>query len=68
MVLFNISHLFENKMVLGINRLNISIWPIDGNLIGTTTSVHSGPGSYDNEEVVHISKNSSTGASQSDAV
>ena len=35
-------------------ELNISIWPIDGILIGTTNQGQSGPWSNGNEEVLHI--------------
>ena len=34
--------------------LNLSIWPIDNTLTGTTTPGQSGPGSYDNKKVLHI--------------
>ena len=50
------------------NSLQTSIWPIDRTLSGTATSGHSGPGSNGNEEVLHITQNSRTKASQSDAV
>ena len=33
--------------------LNISIWPIDRTLIGTTTQSKNEPGSNDNEGVIH---------------
>ena len=48
--------------------LHISIWSFDGILTGTNTSGKSGPGSNGNEGVLHISQNSWTGASSSDAV
>ena len=34
--------------------LNSSIWPIDGNQIGTTTPGHNGPESDGSEGVLHI--------------
>ena len=40
--------------------LNSYIWAIDWFLTGTTTSSQSGPGSYDNEEVLHFLQSSST--------
>ena len=44
------------------------IWPIDGNLKYNTTLDQSGPWSSDNEELLHRSKNSSTGALPAGAV
>ena len=34
--------------------LDISVWPIDGTLTGTTTLGQGGPGSNGNEGVLHI--------------
>ena len=48
--------------------LNNSIWPIDRTLTGTTTLGQSGLGSNGNEEVLHISQSSKTGASPSDGL
>ena len=48
---------------------NSSIWPIDRTLSGATTLGQSGPGSDDNEGVLHIPQNSSiTGTSPSDCL
>ena len=50
-----------------INTQFSSIWPIDRDLSGATTSGPSEPGSDNNEGVIHIPQNSSiTGASPSD--
>ena len=47
--------------------LNSFIWPIDRILSGATTPGQSGPGSNDNERVLHIHQSSSiTEASLSD--
>ena len=48
--------------------LNISIWPINGALTGTTTLDLSGPGSNDNVEVLHIPQSSRTGGAPSDVL
>ena len=45
---------------------NSSIWPIDKTLSGATTQGQNGPGSNDNEKVLHIPQSSRTGASLSD--
>ena len=42
-----------------VKWLNSFILPIDGTLIGTTTSSQSGPGNNDNEEILHIPQSSS---------
>ena len=49
-------------------RLDRSIWSIVGTLTGSMTPEQDGPGSNDNEEVLHIFQISSTEASLSDAV
>ena len=48
--------------------LNKSIQPIDGTLTDTSTPDQNGPGNNGNEEVLHITQVSRTGASSSDAV
>ena len=49
--------------------LSSSIWPIDRTLSSATTLGQSGPGSDDNEEVLHISQSSRiTEASPSDCL
>ena len=48
--------------------LNISIWPIDGILIGTTTPGQSEPGSNSNKTVLHALRSSRTGATLPDIV
>ena len=49
--------------------LHTSIWPIDRNLSGGTTLGQSGPGSDDNEGVLHIPQSSNiTTASPSDCL
>ena len=48
--------------------LNGSFWPIDGTQTDTTTLPQSGPGSHDNEGVLHIPQSSKTGVSRLDAV
>ena len=47
--------------------LNISIWPINGTLKGSTMRDQSGPKSNDNEGVLHTPQNSWAGASPSDS-
>ena len=49
---FNVSHLFT--------QLNSSIWPMDWTLSGTITPDQSGPGSNDDEGVLHIPQSSMT--------
>ena len=46
--------------------LDISIWPIDRILTGTTSHGLSGPGSNDNEGVIHVPIRYMSGASPSD--
>ena len=48
--------------------IKISIWPIDDTLTGTTTPGQSGHGSRGNEQVLHVSQSSRTGASPSNVV
>ena len=48
--------------------LNISIWPIDETLKGTTTPGQSGPENNGNEGVFHILKSFSIGAAPLDVV
>ena len=64
----NIKHLFTQlnvKTVLfrtiqfSINTQFSSIWPMDRTLSGATTPGQSGPGSNDNERVLHILQSSS---------
>ena len=45
-----------------------SIWPIDRTLSGTTSLGQSGPGSNDNEGVIHIPPSSKTGESPLDCL
>ena len=45
-----------------------SIWPIDRTLSGATTLGQSGPGTNDNEGVLHIPQSSSFGASPWDCL
>ena len=58
---FFISHLFEHKLnsFKCSKWLNISFWPIDRTLTGTSTQGHSGSGSNWNEGVLCISQSSS---------
>ena len=48
--------------------LTISIWPINGNLTGTTNPDQSGPGSNGNEGLLHIPQSSKAGAMPSDGL
>ena len=49
-------------------NFNKSIWPIDENLIGTTTPAQSGHMSNGNKEVLHILQMTMTEASLSNAI
>ena len=51
-----------------VKFLNISVLPINGTLISTTTLGESEPQSNGNERVLHIPQSSRTGASPLDAV
>ena len=42
------------SIIILSNRLNSSIFPIDGTLIGTTTTGKSRPKNNDNQRVLHI--------------
>ena len=48
--------------------LSRPIWPLDGILTGTTTSVQSVPGNNGNDKVLHTLQSSKIWASQPDAV
>ena len=60
---FSTSHLFALSSIS-----NSSIWPMDRTLSGTTTLGQNGPGSNDNEGVLHIPQISKTDASPSDGL
>ena len=45
--------------------LNSSTWPTDGTWTGTASLGQSGPGSNDNERILHIFQNSSIGGTTS---
>ena len=49
-------------------RLNSSIWPVDGNITGSTTPDQIGAESKSNEGVLHIPQSSKTSVSGSDTV
>ena len=48
--------------------MNNFVWPRDGTLTGTTIPDQSGPGSNDNEGLLHIAQSSRTGTVLSDTV